>query len=322
MIAVLGSNSFMGSTLVDALLTKGYDVMGVGRTVKHDLLKPYLTNDRVSSFVEFRYNINEDCDAIIDLLKQSKPNVVINCIALGIVDTSWDIPFDYFTTNCVSLSKVVHYLNTCDYLDKFLQASTPELYGNIPDNFVESKVYNPTTPYAASKASFDMYLDVVNRQYGFPSIMFRSANLYGANQQLFRIVPKTLIQIHSHGKLLLDGGGLTRRYFTHSSDLSDGVIRLIDSGKTGEIYHFAGGEYITMRGLVERICSLTGYDFESLVEDSPDRRGKDIEYNLNCDKAIRELGWCPKVSLNDGILMTDAWISDNWQEIEKLCNVR
>jgi dTDP-glucose 4,6-dehydratase len=195
------------------------------------------------------------------------------------------------------------------------------LYGNIPDSFLESKVYNPTTPYAASKASFDMYLDVVNRQYGFPSIMFRSANLYGAHQQLFRIVPKILISIRSNGQFNLDGGGATRRYFIHSSDLSDGVIKLMTKGTLGGIYHFGGGEYISMKELTQKVCSIVGYDFEKLVSISPDRRGKDIEYNMNFAKATHDLNWTPKVTLDEGILSVDRWVNENWQEIDELCNV-
>jgi dTDP-D-glucose 4,6-dehydratase len=194
--------------------------------------------------------------------------------------------------------------------------NTPEVYGNIPNSFSESKVYNPTTPYAASKASFDMYLDVVNRQYGFPSIIFRSANIYGAHQQLFRIIPKTLICIRNQAKLNLDGGGETRRYFIHTNDLSDGIVKLVNNGRLGNIYHFGGGEYISIKELVYKICSIVNYDFDRLVYFSPDRRGKDIDYNLNFAKSTNELNWSTKIDLTSGILSTDGWISDNWQEIE------
>jgi dTDP-glucose 4,6-dehydratase len=310
-VFVLGSNSFMGSSIVDSLIENDIEVIGVGRTKKDNILKP------TSKFTEFHCDINKNSDVIIKLLNKYKPNIVINCIALGIVDTSWDIPFDYFNTNCVSLTKIVHSLIDSDYLDKFLQASTPEVYGNIPNSFVESKIYNPSTPYAASKAAFDVYLDLVNKQYNFPSIMFRFANIYGPHQQLFRIIPKTLITIRQHGKLSLDGGGITRRSFVYSSDLCNGVNKLIMYGKPG-IYHFAGNEYITMKDLVHKICSLVGYDFKQLVEFSPDRRGKDVEYNLNCDKAINELVWNPTVNIDDGILNTSEWVDSNWPEINKL----
>lgn len=321
MIAILGSNSFMGSSLVDYFLSSGYEVLAVGRTTKNEIFLPFFENDNSDKLRYIETDINQHCDMFYQTLNELRPSVVINCIALGIVDDSWDRPTDYFTTNCSSLVGVVQYLSGCDYLDKFLQASTPEIYGNIPDNFSESRIYNPSTPYAASKAAFDMYLNVVHKQYGFPAIMFRFANIYGPHQQLFRIVPKTLIEIRKKGKLYLDGGGITRRSFVYSSDLCDGVHKLIQSGRTGEIYHFSGCEYTTMEAMVKKVCLLTGYDFKDLVEMFPERRGKDIEYNLNCDKAINELGWYPSINLEDGILKTDDWISKNWQEIEK-CSVQ
>ncbi len=317
MIAVLGSSSFMGGFLVDGLLTNGYKVIGISRTEKHNIFKPYFKNININNFKNFSGDINNDYNYIVGILDYYKPNIVINCIAMGAVDTSWDSPYDYLMTNAVSLARVVHHLVGCDYLDKFLQASTPELYGNIPHSFPESKIYSPTTPYAVSKASFDMYLDTVIRQYGFPAIMFRAANIYGAHQQLFRIVPKTLIQIKKREKLTLEGGGVSRRYFIHSSDLSSGVIKLIDNGEPG-IYHFAGDEYISVKDLVTKVCSLVNYDYDELVSISPDRRGKDIDYNLNCDKAKRELGWSPLVDLDCGIRITSEWVNDNWDDIRKL----
>ncbi len=317
MIAVLGSSSFMGSFLVDTLLTEGHDVLGVSRNIdKNALLKPYLRNPNVSNFVHHQCDIDQDWERYNALLDQYKPSVVINCIARGIVDPSWDVPGDYYMTNCVSLTRVAQHLVGCDYLDKFMQASTPEVYGNVMTH-QESTIYNPTTPYAASKAAFDMYLEAVRKQCGFPVVMFRAANIYGPHQQLFRIIPLTLIKIKKHEQLGLDGGGATSRYFIHSSDLSDGIIKLMNSEHTG-VFHFAGDEYVSMRQLVQKICNVVGYDFDSLVTDVPERRGKDINYDLDCGKANYLLDWHQQIDLDEGIRGTSDWINNNWEAIKTL----
>ncbi len=313
--AVLGSSSFMGGCLVDRLLTEGYDVLGVGRQHKSNIFKPYINNSRLSNLVNASYDINKDMEFLTRALDWYEPQIIINCIALGMVDTSWDIPGEYFQTNSASLATLVNHLITRKYLKKFLQASTPEVYGDIPDSFSESTVYNPTTPYAASKAAFDMYLDTVRRQYGFPVIMFRSANLYGPHQQLFRIVPITMIKIKRQEELELDGGGNSKRYFIHFNDLTSGVIKLINNGVSGGIYHFAGTEYVSIRELVEKICVLTNYDSNKLIKTVPERRGKDMNYNLCCFKAAGELDWHPTVSLVDGLADTAKWINNIWVEI-------
>jgi dTDP-glucose 4,6-dehydratase len=312
-VLVTGSGSFMGNCLVKAFVDYGYDVVGISRTDKNSIFKPYNNSD--ISFHEC--DINSDFYRATAIIDGFKPNVVVNCAALSLVANSWDNPYTYFLTNCSSAVRLAKHLLNKDYLDLFLQASTPEVYGSITDDLVECTAYNPSTPYGASKAAFDMYLDVLNRHYGFNAVMFRAANIYGAYQQLFRIVPKTIITIKNKGKLPLHGGGTSKRYFIHMSDVSDGVIKMIKHHPS-TIYHLSSNDYLSIKELVEKICDMMNYKFEKLVEITEDWTGKDSEYKINCDKAKEELQWIPRITIEQGIKETINWVNTNWKVIKEL----
>jgi dTDP-glucose 4,6-dehydratase len=304
---VLGSNSFLGLHNVNYLAQDGYEVMGISRSN---------INAITYNFRFVQKDINTDFDSVANVIDEFRPNIIVNYIAQCMVAPSWDYPSDYFETNTVALVKLVKHLLNKDYLNKFVQISTPEVYGNISNSFRESRNYNPTTPYGASKAAFDMYLHMVNYRFKFPVVMARTANIYGPYQQLYRIIPKTIIKIKKGEKLTLDGGGTSKRYFLHVSDLMVGIQKLITDGDNGHIYHFSSLNYLSIKNLVVKICELMNYDFDSLVTVGPDRLGKDDEYAINCDKSHSELHWRPTIGINDGLLSVINWIDKDWDIIK------
>lgn len=314
-VAVLGCSSFLGSDIVDKLLDKGCKVVGFSRSYKSNKIMPYYKNNNLDNYIYLQYNIS-NTKGIIDRLDHFKPDTIINYTALGMVAESWIYPGDYFDTNIVALSKLVKELSTKSYLKRFIQTSTPEVYGNIGNDFKECRVYKPNTPYGVSKAAFDMYLNIMYKHANFPVMYTRIANVCGPYQQLYRIIPKTIIQIKKRDKLLLHGGGLSKRYFIHIDDASYGTLDVAEKGKPNNIYHFSSNDYLSIAELVKLICEKMDYNYNSLVEISPDRTGKDSEYKINCDKAKQELGWNTTKTLSNAIDETIEWIERNWKYIQ------
>jgi dTDP-glucose 4,6-dehydratase len=101
------------------------------------------------------------------------------------------------------------------------------------------------------------------------------------------------------------------RSFIHIRDVADGTLRVARSGEPGEAYHFSTKEMITIRALVEKICSLLGANFPDVVEITDDRPGKDSAYLLDSTKARNLLGWSDAVSLEEGLGETIAWVKTN-----------
>ena len=193
--------------------------------------------------------------------------------------------------------------------------STPEVYGACTGVVAENSCYNPSTPYAVSRAAADMSLMTYFRQYRFPVVFTRAANVYGPGQQLYRIIPRTILFFLTGRKLQLHGCGHSVRSFIHIADVSEATLRIMQSGISGEIYHLSTTRNISVRELVELIAARMEVRFDEHVELVDDRPGKDSAYLLDSDKARKSLGWNDEIALESGIDKTIDWIKGNLDEI-------
>ncbi len=305
---VLGSNSFSGATFCDFLAEQGYDVLATSRSPEpHQALLPYRWRDRPGS-VRFQISdINRDLDALDDLLRRERPTHVVNFAAQSMVGESWANPDHWMMTNVVSTVRLHERLRKLDFLDRYVQVTTPEVYGSTEGWVREDQPFNPSTPYAVSRAAADLSLRTYFVQYGFPVVSTRAANVYGPGQQLYRIIPRTIVAALGGQKLRLDGGGKSVRVFIHMRDVSNATLKVALYGRPGECYHISGTEPISIRGLVELILDRLGKDFDACVEVGPERPGKDTAYMLDSSKLRTELGWTDDVSLAAGIDETIEW---------------
>jgi len=181
------------------------------------------------------------------------------------------------------------------------------VYGSTEGWVKEDAPFNPSTPYAVSRAAGDMSLRTYFANYQFPVVFTRAANVYGPGQQLYRIVPRTIVAAIGGDKLRLDGGGKSVRVFIHMRDVSDATLRIARSGKLGETYHISGYELVSIRALVEMILDRLGKSFADCVEIGPERPGKDTAYTLDSLKLRTELGWRDTLSLQQGVDDVIGW---------------
>ena len=310
---VLGSNSFSGSHLVAYFLSQGLEVVGISRSPEPSrVFLPYRWHEHMPGGFRFeQFDLNENLDEIARCIGDFKPDYVVNFAAQGMVAESWLHPEHWYETNVVANVRLHDRLRHFDFLKKYVHVSTPEVYGSCRGNVTEEAPFNPSTPYAASRAGCELHLRTFMRNYRFPVVFTRSANVFGAGQQLYRIVPRTILYILLGRKLPLHGGGRSVRSFIHVRDVADGTLRVARSGEIGEAYHFSTPRNISIRNVVELICNLMGAKFGDVVEVVDDRPGKDEAYLLDSSKARDRLGWKSEVELEDGIRETIAWVRDH-----------
>ena len=319
-IIVIGSNSFTGAHFVNESLNNNYKVIGISRSQEYnDVMLSYKKNKFYKNFSFNKLNLNNDLDRIIKIFDSEKPEYVVNLAAQGEVRNSWLYPDQWFQTNCMSIVSLTNELRKKEYIKKFLMVSTPEVYGSTDDEISENHNYFPSTPYAASKAAGDLHLITLFKRYNFPVVFTRTTNVHGLNQQLYRIIPRTIIYLKKGKKIELHGDGKTVRSFLHVKDVAKGMIKVLERGKIGNIFHMSPNyPEISIENLVKLICNLMNYDFENSIKRVSNNFGQDENFKINSNKIKNELGWSAKITLEDGIKETIKWIEDNWNEINKL----
>lgn len=315
-VLVIGSNSFSGSDFIDLLLEKGkYEVVGISRSPeKSSLFLPYLK--RKSSNYSFKQmDLNHDLSKLEELLSQFQPDYIVNFAAQSEVAPSWENPHHWFQTNAVALTRFVNLIKDASYLKRYVHISSPEVYGTCVGNISESAPLNPTTPYAASKAAGDLSLFAFAKNFPFPLVMVRATNVYGAHQQLFKIIPRSAIYLKLGKTIELHGGGVAVKSYIHIRDISLGELAIMEHGRIGEIYHLSPDSGVAVRDVVSTICKKMGVDFKAVTKEVAERLGQDKAYTIDSSKARQELGWTPKISLDEGIGQTVSWVENHFEEI-------
>ena len=313
---ILGSNSFAGFSFCKFLLkSKKNKIIGLSRSFskeKNNILRKIQNN----SYSFFQLDLNKDVNTIIDLIKKKKPDYIINFIAQGMVNESWDRPIDWYQTNLLSLVRLCEGIKKMKFIKKFIHFSTPEVYGSTKHFLKENFLFKPSTPYASSRASAELYLLNIYKENNFPVIFTRAANIYGPDQQLYRIIPKAIIKLLKNEKIYLDGNGASKRSFIYMDDVSSALIKIIDKGIIGKCYHISTNQIISIYSLVSNIARILNKEKKLIVKLKKDRRGKDKLYSLSSSLIRKNFDWRPSYNLKQGLTVTINSIIKNFKNIK------
>ena len=317
-LLVIGSNSFSGSHFVAEAMKAGFDVWGISRSpepkevflaYKWDSLN---TREGQGQFEFNQLDINTDMDRVRELIDLVRPNYIANFAAQGMVSESWQYPSQWYKTNLMAHVELVEHLRGKDFMNKYLQVSTPEVYGDTRGKWVdESCALNPSTPYAVSKAACDLHLRALYKTYKFPVVFTRAANVYGPGQQLYRVIPRAILSARTRRPFELHGGGSSVRSFIHIADVVRSSLDLCVNAKPGSVWHLSAKEVISIRSLIEMICELCQVNFSDIVKITGDRISKDQSYLIDSRSARSRQDWSSEISLTVGVKETCDWVDDN-----------
>ena len=163
-----------------------------------------------------------------------------------------------------------------------------------------------------------MHLESFNKAYNFPVVFTRAANVYGPGQQLYRIIPRTILSCLSFKKLPLHGNGLSERSFIFIEDAIKATVEICLNGEIGSTFHISTKESISIKNLVEKICKKLNVDFDEIVNYSEERLGKDQSYFLDSTKLRERFNWREDYTLEEGILETIKWVKKNYDQIKNI----
>ncbi|MDC0565695.1 dTDP-glucose 4,6-dehydratase [Candidatus Pelagibacter sp.] len=315
-IIVTGGLGFIGSNLIDLLLKKNYKVLNIDKAT-------YSSN--FYNIKEFKGSKNYSfikCDIKDKKLKsiffKYKPNCIFNLAAETHVDRSIDNPESFIQSNIVGVYNLLECYKTFSKTNnsRLIHISTDEVYGDIlSGRSSEIYPYDPSSPYAASKAASDHLVSSYVRTYKIPAIVTNCSNNYGPKQHPEKLIPKLIYNILNNKPLPIYGKGTNSREWIYVKDHCEALIKVYLKGKVGEFYNIGSNKNLNniqvSKKLLEVSKNLVKVGKKVKIYFVKDRPGHDIRYALNSDKIIKNLKWKPKTDFKEGIKLTFNWYNNN-----------
>ncbi|MEH6948631.1 dTDP-glucose 4,6-dehydratase [Bacillus sp. JJ634] len=313
-LLVTGGAGFIGANFIEYVLKhSNYHITNV------DLLTYAGNLDNTSSFQRSnRYRfIQADIGNSSEVVKVFDQNyhAIVNFAAESHVDRSIEDAFPFIHTNIYGTYNLLQAV-LLGKAQKMLQISTDEVYGSLGMNdspFTETTSLTPNNPYSASKASADLLVRSYFNTYQLPLIITRCSNNYGPMQHEEKFIPKVITNAFNHSTIPVYGDGLNIRDWIYVEDHCRAIHMVLEKGEFGEVYNIGGLEEKTNVEIVKLILNHLGIG-KQLIRYIPDRKGHDRRYAMDSTKILRELGWLPRVSLNEGIQRTIEWYRNAGQK--------
>jgi len=309
-IFVTGGAGFIGSNFIRCVLgtSEQYTV------VNFDSLT-YAGNlanlDSVTNSPNYHFVKGDICDPIAVEGAIAACEVVVHFAAESHVDRSIYEPAAAIETNVKGTFILLQVARKLQ-IRRFVHISTDEVYGDIqPDTFAdENSPLQPSSPYSSSKAASDLLVRSYVRTYGFPALITRSSNNYGPYQFPEKFLPLMITNALADKPLPIYGDGKQQRDWLHVEDNCRGILAVLEKGRIGEVYNLGGADIEENLSIARRLLRVMGKP-ESLLSYVKDRPGHDRRYALNCAKIERELGWRPRIPLDEGLRQTIDWYGAN-----------
>ena len=252
-------------------------------------------------------HIVHEQDRLFELFDREQPTVIVSYAAQGEGAVSWKKSWRFFDTNGTALVKMSEELMSREYLERFIQIGTSELYGSVDQPMKESDPIRPTSPYAASKAAFDLYLLSVANVLKFRMNIIRPSNAYCPGQLLHRVIPRAVLCGLTGQKLPLQGGGRAEKSYIHARDLARAILLVSEKAPLGTVYNVGPPKPISIRQLMEKTADALDMPFDELCEMVPDRPGQDSRYWLDSSAIKKDVGWEQEISLEEGLKEMVEW---------------
>ena len=289
-LLVTGGAGFIGSNFVRRVLDRHPDV-------------------RVTVLDKLTYEGN--------LTNLADVDAIVNFAAESHVDRSIEEPDAFIRTDVYGTFVLLEAARRHGH-DRYLQISTDEVYGNVPDgSSTEDDPLRPRSPYSASKSGGDLLVGAYFTTYGLPTLLTRASNNFGAYQYPEKVIPLFITNAIDDEPLPLYGDGQQIRDWLYVDDHCDALATVLGRGEPGQTYNIGGGNELTNLELTRMILELLEKPM-TLVRRVEDRPGHDRRYSVDCSK-LRGLGWQPAHSFGDALRETVDWYrrrEDWWRPLK------
>jgi UDP-glucose 4-epimerase len=308
LILVTGGAGFIGSHVVERLLEK-HEVICLDNFDPY--YDPQIKRENIAAYME-RENFRlvegdiRDEELLRSLLREGVEYVIHEAAQAGVRASLRD-PKKVHEVNTVGTLKLLHASVDSD-VKKIVNASSSSVYGKVEYlPFDEMHPTSPVSPYGVSKLAAEYYCRVFEELYGIRTVSLRYFTVYGP-----RMRPDLAISIFTRRALKNEpieifGDGTKTRDFTYITDAVDATLISLEKGRGA--YNIGGGSRISIRELAEKIIEITGS--KSRIIYSPDIKGDAVHTWANVERARKELGWSPKIKIDEGLQKYLSWLKPN-----------
>jgi UDP-glucose 4-epimerase len=305
-ILVTGSAGFIGSHVTERLLMGGFSVRGLDnfdgyydREIKYRNLSEAMDNPRFELVVGDIRNDKTVNEAIRDV------DAVIHLAAQAGVRASLEDPEKTVSVNVDGTLTVLNEAKACG-INKMIFVSSSSVYGKMKYlPYDEKHPTEPISPYGVSKLAGEHLCRVYSELYGITIPMLRYFTVYGPRVRPDLAIHKFFQKARKNEVIEVYGDGSKARDFTYISDIVNGTLHALEKGKTGP-YNLGGGNKVTVKVLAEKIIAIT--DSKSEIKYIEDQAGDVQETLADHTKAAHELGWRPRIKLDEGLQKYWEWM--------------
>ena len=322
-ILVTGGAGFIGSNFVKYLLQNyDYNVINFDKLTYAGNLENLTDIEKDPRYKFFKGDICEEKD-VEKAITDNKVDTIVNFAAESHVDRSILGPKEFIVTNVIGTQVLLEAARKLG-IEKYLQVSTDEVYGSLPEDkpellFTEKTPITTNSPYSASKASADLLVNAYFHTFKMPVLTTRCSNNYGPYQFPEKLIPLMIAKAVDGQKLPVYGDGKNVRDWLYVEDHCSAITEVLHRGKIGDVYNIGGNNEWYNIDIVKIILKLLGKG-EDHITYVKDRPGHDRRYAIDSSKIMSELGWAPKYQFDGGIEKTIKWYVDNenwWRRIMK-----
>jgi dTDP-glucose 4,6-dehydratase len=324
-VLITGGAGFIGSHLTRLFVNKypSYKIVNLDKLTYAGNLENLKDIEEKPNYHFVKGDI-EDMDLVKTLFEKNGLNAVLHCAAESHVDRSITDPLAFVKTNVlgtVSLLQVAKEAWKNDFSEKlFYHISTDEVYGSLGETgfFTEETSYDPRSPYSASKASSDHFVNAFYHTYHLPVIISNCSNNYGPFHFPEKLIPLCIHNIINSKPLPIYGKGLNVRDWLYVEDHVRAIDTIFHNGKVGETYNIGGHNEWKNIDIIKELCSQMDEKLgrekgtsEKLITFVKDRAGHDLRYAIDATKLKNELGWKPSLQFEEGLSKTIDWYLSN-----------
>ena len=299
---VTGCAGFIGSHLVDKLLEQGYEVIGIDcftdyyqKQIKEANISNALKNNNFEI-------IEED---ILEMDKFPDVDYVFHLAAQAGVRASWGKSFEIYTRNNIEATQKLLEFYKEREIKKFVYASSSSVYGDAELPMNEDSLLKPVSPYGVTKLAGENLCYLYWKNYSVPTISLRYFTVYGPRQRPDMAIHKFVKAIFEGDDISVFGDGTQTRDFTYVDDAVEANILAAESDSIGEVFNIGGGSRISVNDLIKLIEDTVGK--KAKIKYTEKQKGDVRDTWADVSKAKKELGWMPKVKIEEGLKRFTKW---------------